>query len=83
MIVFKPRERSKMEDTLALLRGLADDISFLEMKRIVERDSTLKMILLLPEPVLDQALSVGRALQACAKHRHSSPEDLEEGYHKP
>jgi len=83
MITYKPRERSQMEDTLAHLRGLADDMSYFEMRQIVERDATLKMILLLPEPVLDQALAVGRALQACAKHRRSSPEDLEASYRKP
>lgn len=83
MITYKPRERSPMEDTLAHLRGLADDISYLEMRRIIERDATLKLILLLPEPVVDQALAVGRALQACAKHRRSSPEDQEEGCRKP
>ncbi len=83
MIKIKPRKRSQRNETLDQLRGLAGDISFFEMRKIVERDATLKMILLLPEPVLDEALAVGRALQACAKHRHSSPEDLEASYRKP
>lgn len=83
MINYQQRTTSQRDDTLARLRGLVGDLSLLEMRKIVERDATLKMILLLPEPVLDEALAVGRALQACAKHRHSSPEDLEEGYHKP
>lgn len=83
MIRYKPRKKSKRDETLTELRGIAGGLSLLEMRRIIERDATLKMILLLPEPVLDEALLVGKALQACAKHRHSSPEDLEEGYHKP
>lgn len=83
MIIYKPRERSPMEDTLAHLRGLADDISYLEMRRIIERDATLKMILLLPEPVLDQALAVGKALQECAKHLRNSSAAPPEGCRKP
>lgn len=82
MIVYRENKQSKREATLSRLRGLAGELSFYDMRKIVERDATLKMILLLPEPVLDQALAVGRALQACAAHRHSSPEDLEAGYRK-
>lgn len=81
-IIYRERRQSKRDETFDRLRSLADGLSFYEMRKIVERDSTLKMILLLPEPVLDQALSVGKALQACAEHRHSSPEDLEANYHK-
>lgn len=82
MIVYETRKQSKREETFSQLCGLADDLSFYEMRKIIERDATLKMILLLPEPILDQALAVGKALQACAEHRHSSPEDLEEGYRR-
>ncbi len=82
MIVYEARKQSKRDETLSALRGIADDLSFYEMRKIVERDATLKMILLLPEPILDQALAVGKALQVCAAHRHSSPEDQAEGYHK-
>lgn len=83
MIEYEPRELTRNETTVERLRGLAYELSFLEMRRrIVERDATLKLILLLPESLLDQALSVGKALQACAEHRHSSPEDQEEGYQR-
>lgn len=82
MIEYRVCSQSKRDATLLQLRGLADDVSFYEMRKIVERDATLKMILLLPEPILDQALAVGKALQACAEHRRSSPEDLEGGYRR-
>lgn len=82
MIVYEERKQSRRDETLSQLRGLAGDLSFYEMRKIVERDATLKMILLLPEPILDQALAVGKALQACAGHRHSSAEDLEAGYRR-
>ena len=82
MIAYELRKRLKRDETLARLRGLADDLSFNEMRKIIERDAILKMILLLPEEVVDQALFVGKALQACAGHRHSFLEDPEEGCHK-
>lgn len=83
MITYGKKKSTKREDTLARLRGLADDLSFYEMRQIVERDAALKLILLLPEPLVDQALAIGKALQACAAHRHSSPEDPAEGCRKP
>ncbi len=83
MITYEKRKLSHRDETLARLRGLAGELSLLDMRKIVERDATLKMILLLPEPVLDEALAVGRALQACAKHQRNSPGDQEEGCHKP
>ena len=83
MIIYRQSTQSKRDETLSKLRGLAGDLSFYEIRTIVDRDATLKKILLLPEPILDQALALGKALQACAEHRRSSPEDLEAGYHKP
>ncbi len=78
MIRYEVRKQGKNEKSLSQLKGLADNLSLLEMRKIVERDATLKMILLLPEPLVDQALAVGKALQACAEHRRSSLEDQEE-----
>lgn len=83
MIEYEPRVRVRNDDTLEKLRGLADDASLWEMRQIVQRDATLKLILLLPESLLDQALAVGKALRACAEHRHTLPEDPEEGCRKP
>jgi len=83
MIEFEVRKKGTRAQAIAGFRALADDLSFNEMRQIVERDATLKMILLLPEPLVDQALAIGRALQACAAHRHSLPEDQEEDYRKP
>lgn len=80
MIEYKPRKKTRNEDTLESLKALADDLSPYEMRKIVERDATLKLILLLPEAVLDQALAVGKALQACAECRNTNPEDRAEGY---
>lgn len=82
MIAYKLCKRIERDDTLARLRGLADDLSLFEMKKIIERDAILKMILLLPEEVIDQALSVGKALQACATHRRSFLGDQEGDCHK-
>jgi hypothetical protein len=82
LIIYERRKRLTRRDSMQRLKALADDVSFREMRQIVERDATLKMILLLPESVLEQALAVGKALQACAEHRRSSLEDREEGYRK-
>ena len=81
-LTFKPRPKVRNEDTIAKLRGMADDLSLWEIKKIVERDATLKLILLLPEEILDQALAVGRALQDCAESRRSSFEDRREDYQR-
>lgn len=82
VIVYERRKKLTRGVSMGRLKALAADLSLYEMREIVKRDATLKMILLLPEPVLEQALAVGKALQACAVHRHSSPEDQEEGYQK-
>lgn len=79
-ISYEPRVRTRNEDTLDKLRNLADDASLWEMRQIVQRDATLKLILLLPEPILEQALAVGKALQACAEHRRMTFEGPEEDY---
>lgn len=79
-VTFKPRPRVRNDDTVAKLRGIAGDPSLWEMRKIVERDATLKLILLLPEALLDQALAVGKALQDCAESRRSSLEDRVEDY---
>ncbi len=83
MIQYKPRGKTRNADTIENLRSLADGVSLHEMRKIVERDAALKLILLLPEAVLDQALAVGRALQACAKSRRSALEDREEDCRRP
>lgn len=82
VIVYERRKKLTRGVSMGRLKALAADLSLYEMREIVKRDATLKMILLLPEPVLEQALAVGKALQACAAHRHSSPEGQEEGYRK-
>lgn len=82
VIVYERRKKLTRGVSMGRLKALAADLSLYEMREIVKRDATLKMILLLPEPVLEQALAVGKALQACAAHRHSSPEDLEGGYRR-
>lgn len=78
MITYEPRNRTRNQDTIAKLQGLADDLSLIEMRQIVQRDATLKLVLRLPESVLDQALSVGKALQACAESRSKTLADQEE-----
>lgn len=79
-IKLKPTDPA--ERALAQLKALSDPLP-LELKRVLARDATLKLVLTLPEDVLSQALAVGKALQACAAHRRSFLGDQEEGYRKP
>lgn len=82
VIKTRPCHKTRNEETIDKLKGMADDLSLGELRQIVQRDATLKLILLLPEKVLDQALSVGKALQDCAESRRSSLEDRGEGYRR-
>lgn len=68
----KPGDRTAA--SMAHLRRLAAPLP-LGMKPVLERDATLKLVLLLPGDVLSEALAVGKALRACAEHRRRIPED--------
>ena len=70
MITFEKR-RDRNSLAMAQLRAIASPTPY-DLKKIYERDAVLKLVLLLPEDVLGQALAVGRALQACAEHRRTS-----------
>lgn len=74
-----PKPADKTAAAMKDLHRLATPLPF-DMKLILQRDAILKLALLLPEDVLSEALAVGKALQACAEHRHRIPEDREEGY---
>ena len=81
-INFEARSKNRNEKTMAQLRLLAAPLPF-DLKQVLERDAILKLVLLLPEDVLSQALAVGRALQVCAERQRSFLEAREEGYRKP
>lgn len=78
----EPRPKDRNAAAMDHLRRLNTPLPF-DMKLILERDAVLKLALLLPEDVLSEALLVGRALQACAKHRHTIPEGREGDCRKP
>src|SRR5690606_21158094 len=46
------RAKQRNDETIEKLKDLADEMSFIDMRQIVQRDATLKLILLLPEAVL-------------------------------
>lgn len=78
----RPRQKGSNAAAMAQLHRLATPLPF-DMKLILERDTVLKLALMLPEDVLSQALSVGKALQACAEHQRKSLGDQEEDCRKP
>lgn len=80
-ISFEDRPKLRNQRAMSQLQRLAAPMPF-DMRLILERDAMLKLVLLLPEDVLSQALVVGRALQACAEHRRTTLEDPEEGYQR-
>jgi len=41
MIIYRENKQSKRDETIARLRGLAGELSFYDMRKIVERDATL------------------------------------------
>lgn len=81
MITFE-RKADRNFSGMAQLRAIASPTPY-DLMKIYERDSVLKLVLLLPEDVLGQALAVGKALQACAEHRRTSLEDPTAGYRTP
>lgn len=81
MITFE-RRQERGSAAMAQLRAIASPTPY-DLRKIYERDAVLKLVLLLPEDVLGQALAVGKALQACAEHRRTSLEGPSEDYRTP
>ena len=80
-IAFEQKERGLNTAAMQRLRDLSAPLP-LDLKQVLERDMTLKLVLSLPEDVLSEALAVGKALQAFAGHRRRFLEDREEGYQR-
>lgn len=80
-VKFRVRPADPTANALEALRRLAAPLPY-DLKLVIERDATLKLVLQLPDDVLSQALAVGRVLRACAEHRRTIPGDREEGCHR-
>ena len=75
MIQYRTVDGPKSHAEIEKLKEMASDMPPHVVRQLIQRDGALRTILVLPGPVLDQALAIGRALLACAEHQRKTVED--------
>lgn len=75
MIVYRTVICARGSEEIEKLKEMARDLPDRDVRSLIQRDVALRAILVLPGPVLDQALAIGMALLACAEHQRKTVED--------